>query len=106
MDAAILRHLLALARLSLSETEAAKAGAELASILDHFRSIDEAPVEGVPPFSPADLRTDVWRADEARPSLPAEEALRAAPERDGPFFLVPKAVPTPVRGAAAEGGRA
>jgi aspartyl-tRNA(Asn)/glutamyl-tRNA(Gln) amidotransferase subunit C len=32
------------------------------------------------------------RADEPRPSLPHEEALRNAPASDGVFFKVPKVI--------------
>jgi Asp-tRNA(Asn)/Glu-tRNA(Gln) amidotransferase C subunit len=31
---------------------------------------------------------NVWREDEARPSLGTEKALANAPERDGPYFRV------------------
>ena len=32
---------------------------------------------------------NVLAEDEPRPSLPLEDALANAPERDGPFFAVP-----------------
>jgi aspartyl-tRNA(Asn)/glutamyl-tRNA(Gln) amidotransferase subunit C len=45
----------------------------------------------VPPTAhPLDL-VNVWAEDEPRPSLPVEEALANAPDRDNGFFRVPPA---------------
>ena len=39
-------------------------------------------------------RANVYREDVAEPSLPVEEALRNAPERDGDRFRVPRIAET------------
>ena len=78
-----------LARLHLEPDEAARMQDELGKILDHFLALAIVDTEGVPPMThavPMDLRL---RADEPQASLPASEALRAAPARAGETFLVP-----------------
>jgi len=78
-----------LARLHLEPDEAARMQDELGAILGYFISLATVETDGVPAMThavPMDLRL---RSDEAAPSLPASEALRGAPAREGDTFLVP-----------------
>jgi aspartyl-tRNA(Asn)/glutamyl-tRNA(Gln) amidotransferase subunit C len=78
-----------LARLHLEADEIARLQTELGAILDHFTAIAAVETEGVPAMThavPMDLRL---REDQPAPSLDAEVALKAAPARDGEFFVVP-----------------
>ena len=78
-----------LARLHLEPEEALKLQDELGKILDHFLALATVDTDGVPPMThavPMDLRL---RKDEPASSLPASEALRAAPAREGDLFVVP-----------------
>jgi aspartyl-tRNA(Asn)/glutamyl-tRNA(Gln) amidotransferase subunit C len=78
-----------LARLHLEPDEAARMQDELGTILDHFLALATVETEGVPAMThavPMDLRL---RPDEPTPSLPASNALRGAPAREGDTFLVP-----------------
>ncbi len=78
-----------LARLHLEDDEIARMQNELGAILDHFTAIATVETDGVPPMThavPMDLRL---RPDEPQPSLPAAEALKAAPAREGDLFVVP-----------------
>ncbi len=82
-----------LARLHLDDTELARMQDELGAILEHFGAIAAAETEGVPPMThavPMDLRL---RADAVAPSLPAADALRGAPAREGDLFVVPSIIP-------------
>ncbi len=53
--------------------------------------VGELDLSGVEPTShPLEL-SNVWAEDEPRPSLPLEEALQNAPDREGGYFRVPPA---------------
>ncbi|MEO8552611.1 MAG: Asp-tRNA(Asn)/Glu-tRNA(Gln) amidotransferase subunit GatC, partial [Kofleriaceae bacterium] len=78
-----------LARLHLETDEVMRMQDELGKILDHFLALATVETDGVPAMThavPMDLRL---RPDEAAPLLPASEALKGAPARDGDLFVVP-----------------
>ena len=82
-------HVAKLARLALTEEEVDRFGEQLGAILEAVGKVRELDLEGVPPTShPLDL-ANVWRDDEPRPSLPLDDALANAPDREGGFFRVP-----------------
>jgi aspartyl-tRNA(Asn)/glutamyl-tRNA(Gln) amidotransferase subunit C len=84
-------HVARLARLALTEEEVERLGAQLNAILEAVGKVAELDLEGVEPTAhPLDL-VNVWAEDEPRPSLPVEEALDNAPDREGGFFKVPPA---------------
>jgi aspartyl-tRNA(Asn)/glutamyl-tRNA(Gln) amidotransferase subunit C len=85
------RHVARLARLTLTDDEVARFGEQLSAILEAVSKVAEVDLSDVPPTAhPLDL-VNVWAEDEPRPSLPAEEALTNAPDRDNGFFRVPPA---------------
>ena len=78
-----------LARLHLEPEEIERMQGELGAILDHFGELAAVDTAGVAPMThavPMDLRL---RADEPGASLPAGDAVRAAPAREGDLFVVP-----------------
>ena len=82
-------HVAKLARLALSEQEIEKFRAQLSAILEAVGKVSELDLDDVEPTAhPLDV-VNVWAEDEPRPSLPVEEALANAPDRDGDFFRVP-----------------
>jgi aspartyl-tRNA(Asn)/glutamyl-tRNA(Gln) amidotransferase subunit C len=81
-----------LARLSLSPEEKQKLSAQLGNILGYIEKLKEVDVTGVEPTAHAFPLINVTRADEARPSLPGEDALRNAPAQANGLFIVPKIV--------------
>ena len=82
-------HVADLARLALTEEELERLGGQLNAILEAVGKVSELDLADVPPTShPLDL-VNVWAEDEPRPSLPPEEALANAPQREGGFFRVP-----------------
>jgi aspartyl-tRNA(Asn)/glutamyl-tRNA(Gln) amidotransferase subunit C len=84
-----LLHVAHLARLELREEEVEQLGAQLNDILAAVSKVSELDLSDVPPTShPLDV-VNVWAEDEPRPSIPVDEALRNAPEREGGFFKVP-----------------
>jgi aspartyl-tRNA(Asn)/glutamyl-tRNA(Gln) amidotransferase subunit C len=82
-------HVADLARLALTDEELDTFTSQLAKVLDHARDVEALDTAGVPPTShPLPLR-NVLRPDEARPSLPREEVLAAAPAVEDDRFRVP-----------------
>ena len=81
-----------LARLHLTPDEEKKLGAQLGHILGYIEKLKELDVTGVEPTAHAVPMVNVTRADEIRPSLPHDDALRNAPARANGLFMVPKIV--------------
>lgn len=78
--------------MSLSREEEEKLGAQLAGILGYIEKLKQADVSHVEPTAHAVPLVNVFRADEVRPSLSNEEALRNAPAKANGLFIVPKIV--------------
>lgn len=81
-----------LARLALTEQEERKIGEQLGQVLGYIEKLNELDVSGVEPTAHAVPLVNVTRADEVRPSLSNQEALRNAPAKSNGLFLVPKIV--------------
>lgn len=81
--------LAALARIDLSEDELARLAPQLEVILDAVAKVTDVP-DYVPPMSHALPLTNVFRADEVRPSLPVESVLAGAPSVEDDRFRVPR----------------
>ena len=84
-------HVARLARLALTDEEVERFREQLSAILDAVGTVAELDLGDVEPTShPLDV-VNVWAEDEPRPSLPLDEALANAPDREGSFFRVPPA---------------
>jgi aspartyl-tRNA(Asn)/glutamyl-tRNA(Gln) amidotransferase subunit C len=81
-----------LARMHLTPDEEKKLGAQLGGILGYIEKLKELDVTGVEPTAHAVPMVNVTRADEIRPSLPHDDALRNAPAKASGLFIVPKIV--------------
>ena len=81
-----------LARISLSPDEEQKLAAQLGNILGYIEKLKGADVTNVEPTAHAFPLVNVTRADEVRPSLSNEDALRNAPAQANGLFIVPKIV--------------
>lgn len=89
LDREQLLHVARLARLELREDELERLGAQLNDIIGAVSKVAELDLSDVPPTShPLDV-VNVWAEDEPHASLPVEEALANAPEREGSYFRVP-----------------
>ena len=87
-------HVARLARMELSEEEKAQMREQLGVILEHAAKVGEVAAADVPPTASPIPRANVFREDVAEPSLPVDEALRNAPEREGDRFRVPRIAET------------
>ena len=82
-------HVAHLARLGLSEEEVTLLEGQLNHILDQYVVLSELDTDDIPPTAQTIELETILRADVARPSFDAEEALANAPERAGDHFVVP-----------------
>ena len=81
-----------LARLSLTPDEEQKLGAQLNNIIGFVEQLKSVDVSGVEATAHAVPTVNVTRADEVRPSLSHDEAMRNAPKQSNGLFIVPKIV--------------
>lgn len=85
-------HVAMLARLGLTDEEKVTLQAQLSSILEYMRALNEVDTSAIAPTAQVIPLKNIMRADVARPSLPAEDVLANAPEREGEFFRVPPVI--------------
>jgi len=90
IDAEQVRKVAKLARLELSEAEVEEFTGQLGAILAYVEKMNELDTTDVEPLAHCLPVSNVFRADEVEPSLGTEKTLANAPQRDGPFFKVPK----------------
>lgn len=81
-----------LARLKLTEEELQRLTPQLSDVLKYVDMLSEVETGDVEPMAHAIEVHNVLRPDQARDSLPREEALANAPNSDGRYFLVPQII--------------
>jgi aspartyl-tRNA(Asn)/glutamyl-tRNA(Gln) amidotransferase subunit C len=79
-----------LSRLGLSDEELQHYGGQLEEILEYAARVQALPTEGVPPTAHPLPMVNAFRDDEVEETLDREEVLSQAPDRDGPYFRVPR----------------
>lgn len=82
-------HVAKLARLQISDEDAALFAGQLNAILKYAEKLNELDTNGVEPTSHPMPLSNVMREDEARPSWPIESVLRNAPDEEDGQFKVP-----------------
>lgn len=85
-----IEHVARLARLELTPEEMERLRAQLGVILEHAAKVGEVATDDVAPTAYAIPRSNVLRPDELTPSLPVEDVLANAPEREDDRFKVPR----------------
>jgi aspartyl-tRNA(Asn)/glutamyl-tRNA(Gln) amidotransferase subunit C len=78
-----------LARLEFTDEELAAMTRQLNNIVDYVQQLQQLDTTGVEPLAHPLSLCNVFRADELCPSLPVDQALQNAPDRQGNFFGVP-----------------
>jgi len=81
-------HIARLARLGLTETELERLREQLSNILENFQILQQVDTTDVPPTAQAIPLQNVTRDDEVAPSLPPDDVLANAPQREGDCFRV------------------
>lgn len=87
-----IHHVAKLARLKLSENEAATYTAQLDRILDYIAALDAHDLEAAMPTAHAGPVFNVWRDDEPGASFTNEQALANAPKKNQSQFQMPRVV--------------
>ena len=90
IDRQQVRKVAQLARLDLTEAEIEEFTGQLGAILEYVEKMNELDTAAVEPLAHCLPIHNVFRADDVRESLGTEQTLANAPQRDGPFFKVPK----------------
>jgi len=85
-------HVARLARLALSEEEKELMTRQLDRILGYVDKLNELDTTQVEPTSHVLPMENVMREDAVRPSLSQDEALANAPDKEHPFFRVPRII--------------
>jgi aspartyl-tRNA(Asn)/glutamyl-tRNA(Gln) amidotransferase subunit C len=88
-------HVAQLARLALTDDEKDGFAEQLGVILDHAAEVAALDTHDVPPTAHPLPLTNVFRADEPRPSLPRDEVLAMAPAAEDGRFRVPRILDAP-----------
>jgi aspartyl-tRNA(Asn)/glutamyl-tRNA(Gln) amidotransferase subunit C len=82
-------HVARLAHLRLSEEELARMQEQLSAILDYMETLRELDTSTIPPTAQVLPLENITRPDQAGPSIPPDEALANAPEKEAGLFRVP-----------------
>jgi aspartyl-tRNA(Asn)/glutamyl-tRNA(Gln) amidotransferase subunit C len=90
IDQAQVRHVAKLARLELTDQEVAAFSTQLSAILEYVQKLNELDTTGLEPLAHCLAIHNVFREDQVKPSLPPQQVLANAPDRDEQFFRVPK----------------
>jgi aspartyl-tRNA(Asn)/glutamyl-tRNA(Gln) amidotransferase subunit C len=87
-----IEHIAKLAKLKFTDDEIDKLAPQLNGILDYVEKLNELDTENVEPLSHPVANTNVFREDKLKESVPTEEALKNAPQKDEKYFKVPKVI--------------
>jgi aspartyl-tRNA(Asn)/glutamyl-tRNA(Gln) amidotransferase subunit C len=79
-----------LARIEMTGEELAHLAPQLDVILESVAKVSDVAADEIPPTSHALPLTNVFRADEVRPSLPLADVLAGAPAAELDRFRVPR----------------
>jgi len=81
-------HIALLARLGLTEAEVDRLSEQLSNILENFEILKQVDTSDIPPTAQSIALQNVVSDDEIAPSLPLNDVLANAPQKDGDFFKV------------------
>jgi aspartyl-tRNA(Asn)/glutamyl-tRNA(Gln) amidotransferase subunit C len=92
VDRATVHRIARLARIAITEEEAARLEKELSGILDWVAQLDELDTTDIEPMTRVVAMTMKQRKDEVTDGNCADDILKNAPAADGHYFVVPKIV--------------
>lgn len=86
------RHVAKLSRLKLSDEQIHQFTRQMGAILEYVEKLNELDTANVEPTAHVASLRNVFREDKAVPGMGLEKVLQNAPDRDGPFFKVPRVI--------------
>ncbi|WP_417417611.1 Asp-tRNA(Asn)/Glu-tRNA(Gln) amidotransferase subunit GatC [Hoeflea sp.] len=92
VDLATVKRVAHLARIAVTDEEAARMEGELNTILGFVEQLSEVNVEGIEPMTSVTPMAMKKRADVVTDGSKAEDIVANAPESTDNFFVVPKVV--------------
>lgn len=92
VDLATVKRVAKLARIAVTDEEAARMEGELNTILGFVEQLDEVDVSGVEPMTSVTPMQMKKRVDAITDGSKAEDIVANAPSTEDHFFLVPKVV--------------
>jgi len=92
MDSQQVEYVATLARLALTPEEVSEFGGQLSQIFTYIEKLNELDTHEVEPTSHVLSLSNVFRADNVKPSLPVAKVLENSPRREENFFKVPKII--------------
>jgi aspartyl-tRNA(Asn)/glutamyl-tRNA(Gln) amidotransferase subunit C len=81
-------HIAALAKVGMTEGDLENIREQLSNILENFEALQKLDTKDVPPTAQPVALHNVVLPDAVIPSLPKEDVLANAPQREGDFFKV------------------
>ena len=85
----LIEYLEGLSKLRLTDAERQSVTEQLQEFIEYTQMLSSAELPAVDLTQTASLNL---RADEAKPSMPVDDVLANAPERQGDFFVVPRSI--------------
>jgi aspartyl-tRNA(Asn)/glutamyl-tRNA(Gln) amidotransferase subunit C len=84
------QHIAELAKLKLNDAEIDRMTQQLSAILDHAARLQALDTDAIPPTASVVPLQNVMREDRVAPSMPRDDVLANAPDKDdrGEFFRV------------------
>ena len=92
VDSATVRRIARLARIAITDEEAARLETELSGILDWVAQLDELDTANVPPMTQVESMAMKKRQDKVTGGFCADDIVKNAPQEDDRYFVVPKIV--------------
>ena len=92
VDERLIRHIGRLSRIELTDEQVGTFGRQFADIVAYMDKLQELDTEGVEPMAHALPIHNVFAEDAPGESLPVEQALANAPQREGDFYKVPRVI--------------
>ena len=81
-------HIAALAKVGVTEADVEQLREQLSNILENFEVLQKLDTAGIPPTAQSIVLQNVIMCDEVRPSMPPDDVLANAPQRENDFFKV------------------
>ena len=85
-------HIAKLAKLEFTDTEKEKFTQQMNQILEYMEQLNSLDTSSIEPLSRVIELSNVFRADEVKPGVSTEDALKNAPAKNDQFFKVPKVI--------------
>ncbi len=86
------RYVAKLARIALTDEEVERFGVQLGNLLEHVNVLSELDTASVAATAQVVESRNIEREDTPQPCLDREAVLAMAPQRQGPFFRVPRII--------------